>query len=71
MRRASVQDRPGSGFDLSTFEIGSKLRILPNHACATGAMFDHYYVTDGSTEVVDIWHRKTDGNKGYGFSLMT
>lgn len=38
-------------------EIGSMLRILPNHACATGAMHDRYYIVDGSTDVVDVWHR--------------
>lgn len=39
------------------FEIGSMARILPNHACATAAMYDRYYVTGGSTEITDVWHR--------------
>ena len=42
---------------LENFVVGSMLRVLPNHACATAAMFDRYYVTDGSTEVIDVWHR--------------
>lgn len=25
------------------FPVGTQLRILPNHACATGAQFDHYH----------------------------
>jgi D-serine deaminase-like pyridoxal phosphate-dependent protein len=40
-----------------SFEIGSMVRVLPNHACATAAMYDRYYVTDGSTEISDVWHR--------------
>ena len=39
------------------FEVGSMLRVLPNHACATAAMFDRYHVTDGSVKVIDVWHR--------------
>ena len=52
-----VSARPGTGIDLSAFEIGRMVRILPNHACATGAMFDRYYVTDGTTDVIAVWHR--------------
>jgi D-serine deaminase-like pyridoxal phosphate-dependent protein len=38
------------------FPIGARLRILPNHACATGAQFPHYHVLapDGG---VSIWSR--------------
>ncbi|HEY8333354.1 MAG TPA: alanine racemase [Tardiphaga sp.] len=37
------------------FPIGTRLRILPNHACATGAQFSHYHaVTDGAPV---IWKR--------------
>ena len=43
--------------DSSKFHVGSLLRVLPNHACATSAMHDKYYVTDGSDEVVEIWQR--------------
>jgi D-serine deaminase-like pyridoxal phosphate-dependent protein len=39
------------------FGIGSMVRILPNHACATGAMYDRYNITDGFTEIIDVWHR--------------
>jgi threo-3-hydroxy-D-aspartate ammonia-lyase len=31
------------------FPLGSRLRILPNHACATAAQFPHYEVLDGNT----------------------
>jgi len=43
--------------DWESFGIGSVVRILPNHACATGAMHDRYYITDGTMEIVDVWHR--------------
>ncbi len=38
------------------FPVGSRLRILPNHACATAAQFSHYHVPlhDGS---VQRWDR--------------
>jgi D-serine deaminase-like pyridoxal phosphate-dependent protein len=41
--------------------IGSRLRILPNHACITAAAYDRYYVVDsaldGGKSVVDIYDR--------------
>ncbi len=52
-----IADREGNEVDCSAFEIGSVVRILPNHACGTGAMYDRYYITDGTTEVTDVWHR--------------
>ncbi len=40
-----VGARPGSPpLDLSRFPLGSQLRILPNHACATAAQHDSYLV---------------------------
>jgi D-serine deaminase-like pyridoxal phosphate-dependent protein len=38
------------------FPLGSRLRVLPNHACATGAQFDRYHLLgeDGS---VAVWPR--------------
>jgi D-serine deaminase-like pyridoxal phosphate-dependent protein len=37
--------------------IGTRVRVLPSHACATAAMFDRYHVTDGGAEVVEVWER--------------
>ena len=37
--------------------IGSRLRIVPNHACSTCAMFDEYHVADGGAEVAEVWGR--------------
>lgn len=36
------------------FPLGTRLRILPNHACLTAACFDEYYVVRGD-RVVDRW----------------
>jgi D-serine deaminase-like pyridoxal phosphate-dependent protein len=38
---------------VARFPIGTKLRILPNHACATGAQYPEYHAVDadGSTQV--------------------
>ncbi|MGV2292855.1 DSD1 family PLP-dependent enzyme [Trinickia sp. YCB016] len=40
------------------FPIGAKLRILPNHACATGAQFPEYHALsdDGETTVWSRFH---------------
>jgi D-serine deaminase-like pyridoxal phosphate-dependent protein len=37
--------------------VGSKVRVLPNHACITAAGYDTYHVVDGGTEVVANWPR--------------
>jgi D-serine deaminase-like pyridoxal phosphate-dependent protein len=43
--------------DWFRFPIGGRVRILPNHACATAAAYDRYFVTDGGGRVVDMWDR--------------
>jgi D-serine deaminase-like pyridoxal phosphate-dependent protein len=40
--------------DYRDFPIASQLRILPNHACATAAQFDHFAVVDNGV-VVAQW----------------
>jgi D-serine deaminase-like pyridoxal phosphate-dependent protein len=37
------------------FPVGSLLRVLPNHACATGAQFPEYYALAGDD--MEIWPR--------------
>jgi len=45
------------GDELETrFPIGSRLRIIPNHACATGAQFPYYQAVD-STGAIEQWSR--------------
>ena len=39
-----VAVRPGSDAGLPELPVGTRLRILPNHACATAAQFDGYEV---------------------------
>jgi len=53
---------PGSGKDSraddvrTRFPIGTKLRILPNHACATGAQFPEYHALAATGELT-VWRR--------------
>lgn len=39
------------------FPIGSRVRILPNHACITAAAHDAYHVVEGGERVIDTWDR--------------
>ena len=48
--------RDGEPIDMSRFPIGTRLRILPNHACATAAQHDHYIVIEGGA-VAAQWPR--------------
>ena len=43
--------------DWSRFPIGGRVRILPNHACATAAAYDRYFVTEGGPRILDVWER--------------
>jgi D-serine deaminase-like pyridoxal phosphate-dependent protein len=52
-----VAVRPGSAAPLPELAIGDQIRILPNHACATGAQHDRYHVLDGAGEVRAVWPR--------------
>ena len=38
------------------FPVGTQLRLLPNHACATGAQFPKYYAL-GDGPQIDVWER--------------
>jgi D-serine deaminase-like pyridoxal phosphate-dependent protein len=51
-----ITSRSGE-IDFDRFPVGSRVRILPNHACATAAAYDRYFVTDGSDRIVDAWER--------------
>jgi D-serine deaminase-like pyridoxal phosphate-dependent protein len=54
----TVSVRPGSTLPLPDLAIGQRIRILPNHACATGAQHDRYQVVrSGDREVVATWPR--------------
>jgi D-serine deaminase-like pyridoxal phosphate-dependent protein len=50
--------RPGSSATLPLLPVGARLRILPNHACATGAQFDAYRVIPAKEgEAMTTWPR--------------
>lgn len=50
--------RSGDPKKAPDFPVGTLLRILPNHACATCAQHDRYHVVDGAgLQVNDVWHR--------------
>jgi D-serine deaminase-like pyridoxal phosphate-dependent protein len=53
--------RPGSQSALPDLPVGSVVRILPNHACATGAQHDAYLVVEGTsaapTQIQATWPR--------------
>lgn len=53
-----VGRRVGGPLDLHRFPIGTLLRVLPNHACATGTQHAEYRVVEGdSPQVVATWSR--------------
>lgn len=51
-----ITSRSGE-IDFDRLPIGGRVKILPNHACATAAAYDRYFVIDGSERIVDGWER--------------
>jgi D-serine deaminase-like pyridoxal phosphate-dependent protein len=50
--------RPGSDAALPDLPVGARLRILPNHACATAAQHDAYEVVAGAGLAIEsTWAR--------------
>ncbi|MGB3968600.1 MAG: DSD1 family PLP-dependent enzyme, partial [Planctomycetota bacterium] len=47
----------GAPFDLDRFPVGTVLRVLPNHACATAAQHDRYHVVRGDDVVTSTLPR--------------
>jgi D-serine deaminase-like pyridoxal phosphate-dependent protein len=55
-RRDGPRDSEADASVVERFPIGTKLRILPNHACATGAQYpDYHLVTAGGA--TRVWPR--------------
>jgi len=52
-----IQLRKGSKAKLPDMKPGDILRILPNHACATAAAHDRYYVVNNKSSEIEIWDR--------------
>jgi D-serine deaminase-like pyridoxal phosphate-dependent protein len=52
-----VGRRGGGALDVTRYPLGTRLRILPNHACATVAQHDSYHVVRQDQKVIDHWPR--------------
>jgi D-serine deaminase-like pyridoxal phosphate-dependent protein len=52
-----VAVRPGSQAKMPALRIGDRVRILPNHACATAAQHEQYHLMDDRNRVAATWPR--------------
>jgi D-serine deaminase-like pyridoxal phosphate-dependent protein len=53
-----IARRDGGPIDPQRFPVGTLLRVLPNHACATASEHAWYHVVEGAgVEVIDRWER--------------
>ena len=52
-----VSSRTLESIDLEQFPVGRRLRVLPNHACATAAQFGEYHVIAAGTITGERWSR--------------
>jgi D-serine deaminase-like pyridoxal phosphate-dependent protein len=52
-----ITNRNGLDVDCARFPIGTLLRIMPNHACATAAQHSQYHVIAGEPRVEAVWPR--------------
>jgi D-serine deaminase-like pyridoxal phosphate-dependent protein len=52
-----VASRAGQPVDLAQFPVGRRLRVLPNHACATAAQFGEYHLIVGGEFTGERWPR--------------
>jgi D-serine deaminase-like pyridoxal phosphate-dependent protein len=52
-----VAHRSGGAVDLGRFPVGTLLRVLPNHACATAAQHSEYHVIAGEPVIEAVWPR--------------
>ncbi len=52
-----VSLRPGADRSMPDLPVGTRLRILPNHACATAAQHDRYTVLPQDGGPLQTWHR--------------
>jgi D-serine deaminase-like pyridoxal phosphate-dependent protein len=48
-----LASRDGAPLDVAEFPIGRRLRILPNHACATAGQYEHFWRVDPDGRAVE------------------
>jgi D-serine deaminase-like pyridoxal phosphate-dependent protein len=51
-----VARRDGGALDVARFPVGSRVRVLPNHACATAAQHGEYQVLREG-QPIEVWER--------------
>ena len=51
-----IARRGGGAIDFARFPVGTLLRVLPNHACATAAQHNEYHVIRAGAPVT-TWER--------------
>ncbi|GAB1409952.1 DSD1 family PLP-dependent enzyme [Desulfovibrionales bacterium] len=52
-----VAQRPGSVRPMPDLPIGTRVRILPNHACATAEQHEKYHVLGPHSTITQVWPR--------------
>jgi len=52
-----IADRQGRVLHAPRYPVGTQLRILPNHACATAAQHAAYHVVNGNAAIEAVWPR--------------
>jgi len=52
-----LAQRDGEALDLDAFPIGRRLRVLPNHACATAGQFEGFWMVDAHGSPVEHLER--------------
>jgi D-serine deaminase-like pyridoxal phosphate-dependent protein len=52
-----IAPRPGSAATPTLLTVGTQVRILPNHACATAAQFSRYQVVSSTGAISATWER--------------
>jgi D-serine deaminase-like pyridoxal phosphate-dependent protein len=49
--------RPGSRAEAPVLPVGTRVRVLPNHACATAAQFGAYHLLGPAGSISGVWPR--------------
>jgi D-serine deaminase-like pyridoxal phosphate-dependent protein len=52
-----LSHRSGDPGRMPDLPVGTQVRILPNHACATAAQYDRYRVVNGDDRISATWQR--------------